>query len=140
MNKTATDTLILTLPPHPRYLSMARLLVGGTGAQSGLTIEDIDDMKVAVSEAITNAIDHAYVGEEQGEILVRYRPSQGELVVEVEDTGSGFDPATLDTSTPGLSPDGGLGLFLVHEMADQVKVESAPGSGTKVTITKRTHG
>lgn len=140
MNKPDADVLILTMPPHPRYLSMARLLVGGTGAQSGLTIEDIDDMKVAVSEAITNAIDHAYLGEEKGAILVRYRPSPGELTVEVEDTGSGFDPDALDKSQPGPSPDGGLGLFLVREMADHVKVESAPGSGTKVTITKRTHG
>ncbi|NLO73328.1 MAG: anti-sigma B factor RsbW [candidate division WS1 bacterium] len=140
MTRTSLEVVQLTIPPHPRYLSLARLLVGGLGAQSKLTVEDLDDMKVAVSEAITNAIDHAYEPDAPGEIIIRYRPSEGQLVVEVEDSGSGFDPDKLDTSPPVPDLEGGLGLYLVRELADQVKVESAPGSGTKVIITKRAHG
>jgi serine/threonine-protein kinase RsbW len=140
MSKSPSETVALTIPPHPRYLSLARLLVGGMGAQSNLTVEDIDDMKVAVSEAITNAIDHAYLGEDKGEIVVRYKPMAGELVVEVEDAGGGFDPDKLEPGAPPAGQEGGLGLYLVRELADQVKVESAPGSGTRVTIIKRAHG
>lgn len=141
MAKLSEDVLELIMPTHPRYLSAARLLVGGIGAQTGLSLEEVEDMKVAVSEAITNVIDHAYGGELTGRVIVRYRPAPGELTVEVEDQGVGFDPGRLPAGAPPApGPDGGLGLYLVREMADTVKVESAPGSGTKITITKRQHG
>jgi serine/threonine-protein kinase RsbW len=140
MSPVSSEVVQLIIPPHPRYLSLARLLVAGVGAQSSLSVADLDDMKVAVSEAITNAIDHAYAPDEKRDIVVRYRPAQGELVVEVEDSGAGFDPAKLPGGRPLSVPEGGLGLFLVRELADHVTVESAPGSGTKVTITKRAHG
>ena len=140
MSRSSSDLVQLIIPPHPRYLSLARLLVGGIGAQSKLTVEDLDDMKVAVSEAITNAIDHAYAPEAGGEIIIRYKPAEGELVVEVEDSGAGFEPGKLEHALPAADTEGGLGLFLARELADHLKVESSPGSGTKVTITKRAHG
>jgi serine/threonine-protein kinase RsbW len=141
MARLTEEPVELIIPTHPRYLSAARLLVGGLGAQSGLGLDEVEDMKVAVSEAVTNVIDHAYGGELKGIVIVRYRPGVGELTVEVEDRGVGFDPARLPANAPPQpGPDGGLGLYLVRELADSVKVESAPGSGTKVTITKRKHG
>ncbi len=141
MTKLSSDMVELSIPCHPRYLSVARLLVARIGAQTGLTIDEVDDMKVAVSEAITNVIDHAYVGEDQADIIVRFKPGEGELIVEVEDSGTGFEPDKLEErSLPDPAAGGGLGLYLVREMADQVQVASAPGSGTKITITKRRHG
>jgi serine/threonine-protein kinase RsbW len=140
MSKAGSDTVVLTLPCHPRYLSVARLLVGALGAQANLTVDDTDDLKVAVSEAVTNVIDHAYGEQEGGEIVVRFRPSPGELTVEVEDRGAGFEARKIDTTrVPPPGVEGGLGLYLAREMADQVKVESAPGSGTKITLTKHRH-
>jgi serine/threonine-protein kinase RsbW len=141
MAKPNEEPVELIIPTHPRYLSAARLLVGGLGAQAGLSLDEVDDMKVAVSEAVTNVMDHAYGGELKGTVLVRYRPAAGELTVEVEDHGMGFEPGRLPAGAPPQpGPEGGLGLYLVRELADNVKVESAPGSGTKVTITKRRHG
>ncbi|HEY3397397.1 MAG TPA: ATP-binding protein [Armatimonadota bacterium] len=140
MVKPNEDQVLVTIPCHPRYLSVARLLVGGIGAQAGLSIDDVDDMKVAVSEAITNVMDHAYGGELTGSVVLRYRPAPGELTVEVEDTGAGFDPAKIPThAPPAPGIEGGLGLYLVKELSDSFKVESAPGSGTKITITKKHH-
>ena len=141
MAKPSEEAVELIIPTHPRYLSAARLLVGGLGAQAGLSLEEVEDMKVAVSEAVTNVIDHAYGGELKGVVIVRFRPGSGELTVEVEDRGVGFDPGRVPAGGPPQpGPDGGLGLYLVRELADSVKVESAPGSGTKITITKRLHG
>jgi len=141
MAKPSEDTIELTIPCHPRYLGVARLLVGGLGAQAGLSVDDVDDLKVAVSEAVTNVMDHAYGGGTEGRVLVRYRPAAGELAVEIEDTGAGFDPARLPSGGPPKpGPEGGLGLYLVRELTDSMKIESAPGSGTKITITKRHHG
>ena len=141
MAKLTDDFAELIIPAHPRYLNAARLVTGSAGALSGLGIEEVEDMKVAVSEAVTNVMDHAYGTEAPGRVVVRYRPASGELTVEVEDTGAGFDPGKLPSGAPPQpGPDGGLGLYLVRELADNVKVESAPGSGTKVTITKRHRG
>ena len=141
MARLSEDTVELIIPTHPRYLSAARLLVGGIGAQAGLSLDEVEDLKVAVSEAVTNVIDHAYTGEVKGTVVVRYHPSPGELTVEIEDQGVGFDPGKLPSGAPPQpGPEGGLGLFLVRELGDSVKVESAPGSGTKITITKRQHG
>ena len=134
--------LELKVPCDPRYISVVRLVVAGMGAQAGLTVDDIDDMKVAVSEACTNTIDHAFAAEESGPvsepILIRFSPRPGELRVEVEDIGQGFEPdrVKLDLSQPP-SVEGGLGLYLIHQLADSVQVQSAPGSGTKVIMTKR---
>lgn len=140
MAKPSDDVVELTIPTHPRYLAVARLLVGGLGAQSGLDLEEVEDLKVAVSEAVTNVMDHAYGPDRPGRVVVRFRPASGEMIVEVEDSGVGFDTDKLPATTPPQpGPEGGLGLFLVRELADHVKVESAPGSGTKVTITKRRH-
>lgn len=141
MTKLSSEVVELSIPCHPQYVRAARLLVAEMGARIGLTIDEIDDMKVAVSEAITNAIDHAYEGEDAAEIIVRFKRGEGELTVEVEDSGTGFEPGKLqDRMLPDLTGEGGLGLYLAREMADQVKVASAPGSGTKVTLIKRRHG
>ncbi len=141
MARLSNDVVELIIPTHPRYLAAARLLVGGVGAPAGLSVDEVEDLKVAVSEAITNVMDHAYAADQPGTVVIRYRPAPGELTVEVEDTGVGFEADRLPSSTPPQpGPEGGLGLYLVRELADSVKVESAPGSGTKVTITKRRHG
>lgn len=132
----------LTIPCDPQYLSVVRLVVAGVGGRAGLTVDDIDDLKVAVSEACTNTIDHAFPDEEDSpqpaSIMIRFIPRQGELRVEVEDVGQGFDPDRVQVNAhkpPSL--EGGLGLYLIYQLADNVDVQSAPGSGTKVIMTKR---
>ena len=132
----------LRIPCEPQYISVVRLVVAGLGAQAGLTVDDIDDMKVAVSEACTNTIDHAFPDEESSAkpapIIIRFVPHEGELRVEVEDVGQGFEPDRVITDR-GEEPsvERGLGLYLIRQLADSVQVQSAPGSGTKVIMTKR---
>ncbi len=132
----------LLIPCDPQYLSVVRLVVAGIGGRAGLTIDDIDDLKVAVSEACTNTIDHAFADGEgapqPATIMIRFAPRQGELRIEVEDVGQGFDPDRVPVR-PDQPPslEGGLGLYLIHQLTDSVEVQSAPGSGTKVIMTKR---
>jgi len=132
----------LRIPCDPQYISVVRLVVAGIGARVGLTVDQIDDMKVAVSEACTNTIDHAFPSDESASppvpITIRFVPREGELRVEVEDVGQGFEPDRVLAAT-GEPPsvEGGLGLYLIRQLADSVEVQSAPGSGTKVIMTKR---
>ncbi|MBC7286615.1 MAG: ATP-binding protein [Armatimonadetes bacterium] len=135
------DVLTLEVPCTPKYLNVIRLAIAGAASRAGLTYDDIEVLKQAVGEACNNAIDHAFdqrtLDSGQAKIFVTMRVSDGEIRVEVEDKGRGFDPKrVLEKGRPDPY-DRGHGIFIMRELADDVKIESAPGSGTKVTIVKR---
>ena len=134
------DTIELIIPCEPRFLSVVRLTVAGTATRAGLGVAEIDDVKVAVSEACTNVIEHAYdsAGACQP-IRIRMTAKQDELRVEVEDEGVGFDPKRLPQVNPEqrAQEEGGLGIYLMRQLMDEVKIQSAPGSGTKIIMVKR---
>lgn len=136
------DTIEMRVPCETRFLSVVRLTVAGAAARAGLAVGDIDDLKVATSEACTNVIEHAYQDQPEGGaacITLRLQVKEGELRVEVEDQGSGFDPKRLPKVEPEerVRQEGGLGIYLMHSLMDEVRIESAPGSGTRVTMVKR---
>jgi len=142
MAKAETETVELQIPCNPKYIAVARLVAAGVGARSGLSVDDIDDLKVAVSEACTNVIDHAFPDPEKAEhstaISLRFTPRENGLQVEVEDYGAGFDPDDLpQPELYELSVDRGLGLYLINQLTDEVDIQSAPDSGTKIIMTKR---
>jgi serine/threonine-protein kinase RsbW len=135
------DRVTVSLPAQTRYLQAVRLLTGGLGARADLSMEAVENLKTAVNEACTNVTEHAFTVDTEKQArsmkLVFY-VADGEVTVEVIDEGRGFDPKHLQPSTrPPLSEDGSLGLYLVHELMDEVKIESAPGSGTRIIMTKR---
>ena len=135
------NTVEIVLPSRPEYLLLARLATSGVGLRAELTVDDIEDLKVAVSEACTNVINHAFdddVTPADRQIQLRMSAGRGEMTVEVEDEGQGFDPKELERSTrDGLDGKGGLGFGLMKELTDSFRVESAPGSGTRVIMVKR---
>jgi len=135
------EKVTLELPCLPQYLLVARLTAGGCGHRAHLSVEDIEDLKVAVAEACNNVIYHAFderTNPAARKIVVRFIPGDDELKVEVEDEGKGFDPDQIAREKrDGLEGEGGLGFGLMRELTDSLKVESAPGSGTKVTMIKR---
>jgi serine/threonine-protein kinase RsbW len=144
MGSNNADTVTLELPCHPQYLLVARLTAGGVGHRAELSVEDIEDLKVAIAEACTNVINHAFddsVKEADRKIIIRFTHSNNEVRVEVEDAGSGFDPERIERDKrTGLEGEGGLGFGLMRELTDSLEIESAPGSGTKVTLIKRAAG
>ena len=129
----------LSIPSDARWLTVVRLAVSGVAARCGASYEDVDDIKVAVSEACTNAIDHAFRDAEcAGVISVSCYAGEGDIRIEVRDQGCGFDPETADT-VDDANPDkqGGLGLFLIRKLMDETQVVSSPGGGTTVVMVKR---
>lgn len=135
------NTVEIVLPSRPEFLLLARLATSGVGLRAELTVDDIDDLKVAVAEACTNVINHAFdedVEPADRSIRVAMTAGKGEMTVEVEDEGQGFDPEELERSArDGLDGKGGLGFGLMKELTDSLRVESAPGSGTRVIMVKR---
>lgn len=119
--------------------SFARVTVAAFMTQLNPLLEEVSDVKTAVSEAVTNAIIHGYDGEE-GKIRIRCRMVGAELYIEVEDQGKGIEDVAkamepLYTTRPELDRSG-MGFAFMEAFMDQITVDSAPGKGTCVKMKK----
>ena len=104
------------------------------------TLEEISDIKTAVSEAVTNCIVHGYEGRE-GKISLKCELNDNELTIEVHDDGVGIDDIEramepMYTSKPQLERSG-MGFSFMEAFMDEVHVYSKEGEGTKVIMTKK---
>lgn len=129
----------LRVPAAPEYLQMVRAVVGATASNgSNLKTERVSDLRLAVSEAATNAMEaHGQSGVED-RVIVRCDLSASQIEVEVADCGPGFDPDSLSPLPDVDSPDrlryeSGLGVSLMHHLTDETIVESH-SSGTAVRL------
>lgn len=119
--------------------SFARVTVSAFATQLDPTLDDITELKTAVSEAVTNAVIHGYDGEE-GIITVTAELFDYGITVTVEDNGHGIDDIEkarqpLYTTKPTLGRSG-MGFTVMEMFMDTVEVCSTPGVGTKVCMTK----
>ena len=133
---TARDTggqVELRIPSSAEWVGVARLAVAGIASRLHFSIEDIEDLKLAVAEACTNCIQHAVGGES---VAITCRIFADKIVVKVEDSGFGASAAELAPKRLGEPSVGGLGVFLIRSLMDDVEYELNPASGTKLTMTK----
>jgi serine/threonine-protein kinase RsbW len=137
---TSERIVTLQVPASPEYVDLVRLTLYGIASKMKFTFEDIEDMKVAVSEACNNSILHAY-GAESGTIEVQFVSDDNELAIKIRDYGKSF--TVTDTKEApflhGKSIDeiqsGGLGLYLMQALMDRVEVNHE--GGTSVLLTKK---
>lgn len=118
----------------------ARVAVASFMTQLNPTLEEVADVKTAVSEAVTNAIIHGYEGNVR-KIRVRCRICSQVLFVEVHDDGRGISDVALAMeplyTTKAECDRAGMGFAFMEAFMDTLEVESAPGCGTTVRMTKR---
>ena len=118
----------------------ARVCAGAFAAQVNPTMEEIADIKTAVSEAVTNVIVHAYPGE-VGKVVLRGALQEDHLVIEVEDYGCGIPDleSALQPfyTTVAGEERSGMGFTVMQTFMDQMFVSSVVGQGTKVTMVKK---
>ena len=138
MGTGGVSTVELRMAPRPENLALARLALAGIGSLAGASDGDIADLKLAVTEACTNAILHAYGDGAAGDLVVRYRFRAGTVEIEVEDDGVGFDP---DDPAARASERGGegMGLLIIRTLTDLLEIESDP-SGSRVFFSKAVGG
>ena len=120
--------------------SFARISIAAFVSQLDPTIEEIADIKTAISEAVTNSIIHAYPDKE-GLVKINSRLYEDEIEIEVSDTGVGIENVEearkpLYTSKGNLERSG-MGFTIIENFMDELKVESIFGLGTKVTMIKK---
>ncbi len=119
--------------------SFARIAVAAFVAQLDPTIDEISDIKTAVSEAVTNCIIHGYE-EEEGIVKIKCKIFANTVEMEISDKGKGIEDIekarqALYTSKPELERSG-MGFTIMESFMDEVKIESVLGIGTKVTMKK----
>ena len=120
-------TVRLTIPAKAEYITLVRLALSGISQSRELSDEALGDLKLAVTEACSNSIRHAYTDGREGSVEVVYELHPDRLVVEVCDDGPGFsvpEPAVIGED--GLN-EGGLGIAIIRELADEL--ELGPGDG-----------
>lgn len=133
----------MEIESRSRNEEFARVVVAVFMSRLDPTLEEIDDVKTAVSEAVTNAIIHGYKGKE-GIITIGAVIEEKNLIVTVEDKGAGI-PDIEKAMEPMYTTDttgerSGMGFSFMEAFMDQVFVRSKPGEGTVVTMKKRIGG
>ncbi|RAR45888.1 anti-sigma B factor RsbW [Paenibacillus sp. MDMC362] len=132
----------LNLPASAEYVDIVRLNLYGIASKMGFSYEEIEDMKVAVSEACNNSVLYAY-SQEGGMVEVLFQVTSESLSITVRDEGESFDSMgavgnrTLHDKDLSEVQIGGLGFYLMEALMDEVSVTNQAGKGTEVTLTKR---
>ena len=122
----------LTLPARAENVALVRQVVGALAEALHLPGSLIEDIRLAVTEACTNVVRHAYAGRE-GSLEVQVEPGDRTLTVVVTDHGDGIHPR------PG-SEGPGLGLPLIAALATQLEIDHEPDRGSRVSMTFRPAG
>ena len=133
------EVVALEIPARAEFVALARLVVSALAAtDSQLADARVDDLKIAVSEACTNAIEAHETADTEERVRVRCRTDERGLEVSVEDQGPGFDPSGLPDHPPVTDPDRlkferGLGIPLIRALVDEVQITSSE-EGTAVRL------
>ncbi|UHA74766.1 anti-sigma B factor RsbW [Paenibacillus sp. 481] len=133
----------LTLPAQAEYVDLVRLTLYGIASRIGFTYEEIEDMKVAVSEACNNSVLYAY-NRHDGMVEIVFDIGEHELSLTVIDEGESFDANNKPNGVQGWHHKqldevqaGGLGFYLMQALMDEVEISSTAGQGTVVKMKKR---
>lgn len=126
------ETIKMEIASNPQYVSVIRLTTSGIASKIGFCLEDIEDIKVAVSEACTNAIKHSL----DNKFSVEYTIFENGLTITIIDSGKGYDVDSIDVPNLEEPKESGLGLFIIQSLMDEVEIKSNINYGTVIKMTK----
>ena len=130
-----TQEVLLVLPSIPEYVSLARMCASMMANQVGLSLDEIEELKVALSEACTNALRYGCTTHDHYEVKFKTLPQVG-LQIQISDQGEGWNPGSIEHFQYDDDQIGGLGLYLIREFTDILQIESKKGIGTTITLQK----
>ena len=128
------DYVEIRVPAKAQYIGIARLTISGLASRLGFNYDEIEDLKIATSEAVTNAVQHAYQDNE-GEVVVGCALFEDKIEIMIADHGESFN---YEETKKDIGPyneleeveflrEGGLGLYLMETLMDEVKVHHEEG-------------
>jgi serine/threonine-protein kinase RsbW len=125
----------LTIPARAEYISLGRLALSAIAGVRPVSDETLHDLKLALTEACTNSVRHAYADGREGEVEIVYELAADRLVVEVGDEGSGFEPTNGSDGHPDLE-EGGLGIAIIRAVTDEVEIGRRDDGGSRLRFVK----
>lgn len=128
------ENITLTLPSKAEYVSVARLTASVIANNMGFNIEEVEDIKVAVGEACNNAVLHGKCDQDRFEL--NFAIDDKKIIVEIKDTGNGFDFEEYKEPDLINPRENGLGLFIMKSLMDIVEITSNVKEGTCIKMTK----
>jgi len=126
----------LRLPARAEYIALGRLALTGLAEARAFEPDVIADLKLALTEAVSNSVRHAYGADGEGQVEIRYELRPDCVRIEVIDDGEGFDSDA--TAFEGDEPsEGGLGIAIIRTIADELEIDSRPGvRGSRLRFVK----
>lgn len=122
----------MKLTSNPNFVSVIRLTVSGIASKIGFSFDEIEDLKVSISEACTNAIKHS----KEDLFEINFYIYEDKLSIEVIDDGVGYDEDSVEDPDPLNPKTSGLGLFIIKTLMDEVEVKTCEDCGTVIKMTK----
>lgn len=125
-------SISIEISSNPDFVSIIRLTVSGIANKMGFSVEEIDDIKVSLSEALTNVIKHS--NEEKMTIL--FNLFENKLEITVKDNGKGYDYKSLKNPNANDLKENGMGIFIIKSLMDEVLIKSDNNQGTEISMIK----
>jgi serine/threonine-protein kinase RsbW len=126
----------LTFPARPEYITLGRLALTAIAGVRPLSDETLHDLKLALTEACTNSVKHAYGEDGGGSVDIVYELLADRLAVEVGDAGSGFELRDDGAGANDELEEGGLGLEIIRALTDEVEIAEREGGGSRLRFVK----
>lgn len=130
-----SDNLSISVPSKPEYVNVIRLTASAIASRVGFDIEQIEDIKVAVAEACTNAIKHG-IKNNMENFDVKFSIDCDRIVINIIDNGIGFSSDQIEEPDLTTPKEGGLGIFIIKSLMDEVMISSDVGEGTNIKMIK----
>jgi serine/threonine-protein kinase RsbW len=126
----------LTIPAKAEYITLGRLALTAIAGVRPVSDEALHDLKLALTEACTNSVKHAYGEDGVGSVDIVYELLADRLAVEVGDAGSGFDPNADPPGVDDALEEGGLGIEIIRALTDEVEIGEREGGGSRLRFVK----
>jgi serine/threonine-protein kinase RsbW len=125
------------LPSRTPAIDDARVWLSSHLRAAGASDDLVWECELALTEALSNVIRHAYKGDESRHIALTLRLDDAQVEIEVVHQGEPFDPRAYSEPDLDAAPSGGYGLHLIQQLMDDVEQSEAPGSSTRLRLVKR---
>ena len=132
-----TRSIHLRIPAKAEYITLCRLALSGLAQLRDIGEDTMADLKLALTEAVSNSVRHAYSDKGDGHVDITYELHTDRLGIQVVDDGDGFDPDEAPSFDGKELSEGGLGIAIIRTIADEFEIDSRPGArGSRLRFVK----
>lgn len=137
--RTQTDQLVLAIPPDPSAIAVSRLFAAAACRHLGMGEDSVDDVKIAISEAVTNAVKAHLESGSAHPIRILVETESDEVIFRVIDAGPGFDLSAMSEAPDAVTPpaglyEGSLGLTVIRSLFPNLAIQRNEGQGMTVSF------